>query len=190
MGRTDRVRARLRGVACLYFAAGPGLGRAGADRRHDPGGRLELLADLDRRIDRRRARRLAVLLDRTKARAHASSTSGRCRNIRSSSRRAKFIKKWGVLGIFIGRFSGPLRASAPLVAGIFEMPFWRFQFANFVSAFVWAACCCAWRCGVAGACKLICRSGPPFLRNGAGCGVGIGCDRPIPPRPDRDRIEP
>lgn len=50
-----------------------------------------------------------------------------------------FIKKWGVLGIAIGRFSGPLRASVPLIAGIFEMPFWRFQFANFVSAFVWAA---------------------------------------------------
>ena len=50
-----------------------------------------------------------------------------------------FIKKWGVLGIFIARFSGPLRASVPLVAGIFEMPYWRFQFANFVSAFIWAA---------------------------------------------------
>jgi membrane protein DedA with SNARE-associated domain len=50
-----------------------------------------------------------------------------------------FIKKWGALGIFIGRFSGPLRASVPLVAGIFEMPFWRFQLANFASAFVWAA---------------------------------------------------
>ena len=51
----------------------------------------------------------------------------------------QFIKNWGALGIFIGRFSGPLRASVPLVAGIFEMPFWRFQIANFVSAFVWAA---------------------------------------------------
>jgi membrane protein DedA with SNARE-associated domain len=50
-----------------------------------------------------------------------------------------FIKKWGVLAIFIGRFFGPLRASVPLVAGIFEMPFWHFQIANFVSAFVWAA---------------------------------------------------
>jgi membrane protein DedA with SNARE-associated domain len=27
----------------------------------------------------------------------------------------------------------------PLVAGIFEMPYWRFQVANFTSAFVWAA---------------------------------------------------
>jgi len=49
-----------------------------------------------------------------------------------------FIKKWGVLGIFIARFSGPLRASVPLAAGIFEMPYWRFQFANFASAFLWA----------------------------------------------------
>ena len=50
-----------------------------------------------------------------------------------------FVKKWGALGIFIGRFFGPLRASVPLVAGIFEMPFWRFQFANFTSALLWAA---------------------------------------------------
>jgi membrane protein DedA with SNARE-associated domain len=50
-----------------------------------------------------------------------------------------FMKKWGIPGIFIGRFFGPLRASVPLIAGIFEMPFWRFQFANFSSALVWAA---------------------------------------------------
>ncbi len=51
----------------------------------------------------------------------------------------RFMTKWGIPGIFIGRFFGPLRASVPLVAGIFEMPYWRFQFANFTSAFVWAA---------------------------------------------------
>jgi membrane protein DedA with SNARE-associated domain len=49
-----------------------------------------------------------------------------------------FMKKWGMPGIFIGRFFGPLRASVPLIAGIFEMPYWRFQIANFSSAFVWA----------------------------------------------------
>jgi membrane protein DedA with SNARE-associated domain len=49
-----------------------------------------------------------------------------------------FMKKWGIPGIFIGRFFGPLRASVPLIAGIFEMPYWRFQAANFTSAFVWA----------------------------------------------------
>jgi membrane protein DedA with SNARE-associated domain len=50
-----------------------------------------------------------------------------------------FVKRWGVLAIFIGRFFGPLRASVPLVAGIFRMPWWQFQIANFSSAFVWAA---------------------------------------------------
>jgi membrane protein DedA with SNARE-associated domain len=49
-----------------------------------------------------------------------------------------FVKKWGALAIFIGRFSGPLRASVPIVAGIFAMPWWRFQIANFSSAFLWA----------------------------------------------------
>jgi membrane protein DedA with SNARE-associated domain len=50
-----------------------------------------------------------------------------------------FVRKWGVPSIFIGRFFGPLRASVPLAAGIFEMPYWRFQIANFVSALVWSA---------------------------------------------------
>jgi len=50
-----------------------------------------------------------------------------------------FIKKWGVMAIFIARFSGPLRASVPIVAGIFGMPYWSFQFANFTSALLWAA---------------------------------------------------
>jgi membrane protein DedA with SNARE-associated domain len=51
----------------------------------------------------------------------------------------RFVEKWGVLAIFIGRFFGPLRASVPLVAGIFKMPWWPFQVANFTSAFLWAA---------------------------------------------------
>jgi membrane protein DedA with SNARE-associated domain len=50
-----------------------------------------------------------------------------------------FVKNWGVPSIFIGRFFGPLRASVPLVAGIFEMSYWHFQIANFVSALVWSA---------------------------------------------------
>ncbi|MCA6112046.1 DedA family protein [Bradyrhizobium cenepequi] len=50
-----------------------------------------------------------------------------------------FIKKWGVLAIVIGRFSGPLRASVPIVAGMLRMPWQPFQIANFVSAFIWVA---------------------------------------------------
>jgi membrane protein DedA with SNARE-associated domain len=54
-------------------------------------------------------------------------------------RAEKFVKSWGVPSIFIGRFFGPLRAAVPLVAGIFEMPYWQFQLANFSSALVWSA---------------------------------------------------
>ena len=50
-----------------------------------------------------------------------------------------FVRRWGVPSIFIGRFFGPLRASVPLAAGIFEMPYWQFQIANFISALIWAA---------------------------------------------------
>jgi membrane protein DedA with SNARE-associated domain len=49
-----------------------------------------------------------------------------------------FVKRWGVFAIVIGRFFGPLRAVVPLAAGIFEMPYWRFQAANVASAFLWA----------------------------------------------------
>jgi membrane protein DedA with SNARE-associated domain len=49
-----------------------------------------------------------------------------------------FVTRWGVPGIFIARFSGPLRASVPLAAGVFEMPYWRFQAANVASALVWS----------------------------------------------------
>jgi membrane protein DedA with SNARE-associated domain len=49
-----------------------------------------------------------------------------------------FVRRWGVLGIVMGRFLGPLRASVPLVAGILAMPYGPFQLANFASAFVWA----------------------------------------------------
>ena len=50
----------------------------------------------------------------------------------------EFVRRWGPAAIFIGRFSGPLRATVPLIAGIFAMPHWRFQVANFSSAMVWA----------------------------------------------------
>jgi membrane protein DedA with SNARE-associated domain len=49
-----------------------------------------------------------------------------------------FMDKWGWLGIFIGRFFGPLRAAVPLIAGIVEMHYLTFQLANFASALLWA----------------------------------------------------
>ncbi|KAA8712661.1 DedA family protein [Morganella psychrotolerans] len=50
----------------------------------------------------------------------------------------QFFEKWGVWGVFIGRFFGPLRAVIPLVAGICAMPQRYFQIANLLSAMVWA----------------------------------------------------
>ena len=87
-----------------------------------------------------RVRRLGLLLDRTEARIHELRICGRFpRHPDLIPRGEAFMKKWGIPGIFIGRFFGPLRAIVPLIAGIFEMPFWHFQIANFTSAFVWAA---------------------------------------------------
>ncbi len=48
------------------------------------------------------------------------------------------FRKWGAFGVFIGRFSGPLRAVVPLAAGMSEMPWVPFQIANVTSAAVWA----------------------------------------------------
>ncbi|WP_439925180.1 DedA family protein [Nitrobacter sp. JJSN] len=50
-----------------------------------------------------------------------------------------FVQQWGIPSIYIGRFLGPLRATVPLAAGIFAMPYWRFQFANWISALIWSA---------------------------------------------------
>jgi membrane protein DedA with SNARE-associated domain len=51
----------------------------------------------------------------------------------------RFIARFGVFAVFIGRFFGPLRASVPLAAGILGMAFWPFQLANVTSALLWAA---------------------------------------------------
>jgi membrane protein DedA with SNARE-associated domain len=54
-----------------------------------------------------------------------------------TKRADEFTRKWGAIGVFVGRFSGPLRAFVPLAAGIFAVPQWKFQIANVGSAIVW-----------------------------------------------------
>ena len=49
-----------------------------------------------------------------------------------------FLHKWGAFGVFLGRFSGPLRAFVPLAAGLTDVPQWQFQLANVASALLWA----------------------------------------------------
>jgi len=50
-----------------------------------------------------------------------------------------FCAKWGMAGVFFGRFLGPLRAAVPLVAGICAMSVLRFQIVNVASGAIWAA---------------------------------------------------
>lgn len=49
-----------------------------------------------------------------------------------------FFDRFGIASVFIGRFFGPVRAVIPLVAGIMEMSWRQFWFANIGSALVWA----------------------------------------------------
>lgn len=51
----------------------------------------------------------------------------------------RFFDKYGAWAIVFARFSGPLRASVPIVAGAVRMPKPIFQIANWTSAFLWAA---------------------------------------------------
>ena len=50
----------------------------------------------------------------------------------------KFFDKYGAWAIVLGRFSGPFRASVPIVAGASGMNRFIFQLANWSSAFLWA----------------------------------------------------
>ncbi len=49
-----------------------------------------------------------------------------------------FFEKWGIAGVFFGRFFGPFRAAVPLVAGMCAMRALHFQAANIASGLVWA----------------------------------------------------
>jgi membrane protein DedA with SNARE-associated domain len=50
-----------------------------------------------------------------------------------------FFERYGVFGVFLGHFFGPIRAVIPVIAGIAAMRQLPFQIANFSSAFLWAA---------------------------------------------------
>ena len=54
-------------------------------------------------------------------------------------RGTRLIAVWGILGVFVAKFIGPLRGVAPLLAGAFRMPQVRFQIANWLSSLLWAA---------------------------------------------------
>lgn len=49
-----------------------------------------------------------------------------------------FVTRHGGKSLIFGRFIGPIRAFVPMAAGIFQMPFKRFLWFNFISAVAWA----------------------------------------------------
>lgn len=54
------------------------------------------------------------------------------------ARAEDFFTRFGIWGVAVGRFFGPVRAVVPLVAGILAMRQSHFQLANVASAAVWA----------------------------------------------------
>ncbi|MDF7670094.1 DedA family protein [Orbaceae bacterium ESL0721] len=59
------------------------------------------------------------------------------KNPKLLARGEAFFQHYGTLGVFIGRFFGPLRAIVPLIAGTMEMSNTKFNIANIASAPVW-----------------------------------------------------
>lgn len=49
-----------------------------------------------------------------------------------------FFEKYGLFGVFLGHFFGPVRAVIPVIAGMYSMPQLQFQIANVASAFLWS----------------------------------------------------
>jgi membrane protein DedA with SNARE-associated domain len=59
------------------------------------------------------------------------------KNPRLLQRSKAFLDQYGAWAVIFGRFSGPLRATIPFVAGASKMNQFTFQCANWFSAFVW-----------------------------------------------------
>jgi membrane protein DedA with SNARE-associated domain/membrane-associated phospholipid phosphatase len=51
-----------------------------------------------------------------------------------------FIHRHGLKSIFLGHFTGPLRAVVPFLSGMFKMRMRKFFFYNSLSAIVWSVC--------------------------------------------------
>ncbi|MBN9508115.1 MAG: DedA family protein [Alphaproteobacteria bacterium] len=77
-----------------------------------------------------------TLGDRLKERAHHMWPFTRRPEL--IPRGERFFYRWGALSVVFCRFFSPLRATVPLLCGIFEMPWLTFQVANWISAFIWA----------------------------------------------------
>lgn len=60
------------------------------------------------------------------------------RNYQETTAKAvAFSQKWGIWGVIIGHFAGPLRVLIPICAGISRMPPVPYMIANLIGAFGW-----------------------------------------------------
>ncbi len=50
-----------------------------------------------------------------------------------------FIESWGMLGVILAKFAGPLRSLVPLASGVMDMAWPKFLAASIVSSMIWAA---------------------------------------------------
>lgn len=50
----------------------------------------------------------------------------------------QFFQRYGALSVLLGRFVGPVRPIVPMIAGMLNMPTWRFTLVNVLSAIGWA----------------------------------------------------
>lgn len=73
-----------------------------------------------------------------RARPYLTTTRMFAKHPELLARGTAFVGRWGMIGVFAGRFFGPLRAVVPIAAGICAMPWLQFQIANVASALVWA----------------------------------------------------
>ncbi len=51
---------------------------------------------------------------------------------------SRFFDKWGILGVVVAKFIGPMRPLVPTISGAVSMPGGRFVAASAVSSVVWA----------------------------------------------------
>ena len=49
-----------------------------------------------------------------------------------------FFERWGIMGIVLGKFVGPMRPMIPLVGGAVAMPWLTFGIASAVSSLIWS----------------------------------------------------
>ncbi len=54
-------------------------------------------------------------------------------------RAEKFMNEYGIAGVFLGRFIGPLRPFVPFIAGVLKMKWRSFMTMNITSGILWSA---------------------------------------------------